>query len=459
MKKVSSNTVEISEALNPWVLQYKVLNGQAGSENGGQIGWLSELRNKAIATFESEGFPSTRHEEWKYTSVRNLLNREYAFPMKDGGEVGYIVTSDLQDWLQGDSGVECHRIVVVNGRFDAAQSRILDDVIEVKSLSEAFHSDSEALKGRYGTVANISDSPFVALNTALARDGVFLSIPKGKTAKYPVHIAYFTDATSAHRNPQVRVFMHAGENSECHVVEQWYHDGEHHGFVNHVAEIVVEKAARFHLNSIQTEAGAHSLINFTQVEQAENSHFHSVMVSTAGELIRNNVHARHTGEYCETHLGGLYMLDEKQHVDNHTLVDHAVPNCYSNELYKGVLDGNSTAVFNGKVMVRKHAQKTNAFQSNKTILLSKGATINTKPQLEIFADDVKCSHGATTGQLDETALFYMRSRGIGEQRARALLTYAFAAEVLGKVKIEGLRDWLDGQIRSRLFHTSSETTQ
>ncbi|HHG85975.1 MAG TPA: Fe-S cluster assembly protein SufD [Bacteroidetes bacterium] len=271
---------------------------------------------------------------------------------------------------------------------------------------------------------------------------------------YIVHLGF-----SKHEEPvsaQARSLIILEDNSELKVVENWRQWRQGRTFENHVSEISVAKNARLDLYTIQNSSES-DLINFTQVNQGLHSLFRNVTLTLKGELVRNNLHVRHTGEHCETQLFGLYLLDNQDHVDNHTLVDHAMPNCYSNELYKGVLNGNSTAVFNGKVMVRPDAQKTNAFQSNKTILLSDGATINTKPQLEIFADDVKCSHGATTGRLDKTALFFLRSRGLPEKKARALLTYAFAAEVLKQIRIPALHAQLVEIVEQNLLTSVSIT--
>ncbi|HEX2899814.1 MAG TPA: Fe-S cluster assembly protein SufD, partial [Bacteroidia bacterium] len=243
----------------------------------------------------------------------------------------------------------------------------------------------------------------------------------------------------------------AEDLSESKVIEIWYNWNAAPIWENHVSEISVGAGAKLEICTIQNELEeTHSLTNFVQVVQGKDSEFRSTVMSSQGRIVRNDLQVRHLGTGCSTYLNGLTLLDGNAHVDHHTLVDHAMPHCYSNENYKTVLDGNSTAVFNGKVMVRPDAQKTNAFQSNKTLLLSNGASVQTKPQLEIFADDVKCSHGATTGRLDETALFYMRSRGLSKAKATALLTYAFGAEVLEQISIPELRDSLESYLMERL---------
>ncbi|MFN8397142.1 MAG: Fe-S cluster assembly protein SufD [Bacteroidia bacterium] len=287
------------------------------------------------------------------------------------------------------------------------------------------------------------------MNTAIATDGVVARFPKGKVAASPLIIVHLSVGSNAGTNSRALVF--AEDLSEGKVVEIFFNWGNGSVWANHVSEILVENGANLEWVTIQNDLGGdYALTNFTQVHQGGNSTFRSTVMSSDGKLVRNDLQVLHQGSGCNTYLNGLTLLDGDAHVDHHTLVDHALPHCYSNETYKTVLDGNSTAVFNGKVMVRPDAQKTNAFQSNKTLLLSDGATVNAKPQLEIYADDVKCSHGATTGRLDETALFYLRSRGLSAKRAQALLTYAFGAEVLDQIGIAEVREHLESQLLERL---------
>lgn len=417
---------------------------------GASWGAHAALRKEAMAEFLQKGFPTTKWEEWKYTSTRNITERPlspvFQLPQHD------IQKLFLQDiWVPAG---EYHVVVMIDGHFVPELSEIREeDGLTICSLKEALSNG--LADEHYGKIADISESPFVALNTAMMVDGVYIHLKKSKVARYPVyvlHLGYadFEDDVAV----QPRKLVVVEDNAQLKVIENWFQWTDDRAFANHVSEISVGNDARVELYTEQSDPEL-ELVNFTQVRQGRNSHFQAHTISTAGKLVRNDLRSVHLGEHCETHMYGLYLLDGISHVDNHTLVDHAQPNCYSNELYKGVLDGNSTAVFNGKVMVRPDAQKTNAFQSNKTILISDGATINTKPQLEIFADDVKCSHGATTGRLDETALFYLRSRGLSEARARALLIYAFASEVLDTVSVEALKEALDRLVEERLVDSES----
>ena len=397
-----------------------------------------------IGSFKEQGYPTTRHEEWKYTSVRSLLDREYNSAFMPPR--GYIVTSDLQDWWR--SYTDPTVLVFVNGHLSKELSSVPSNGPTVKELDS---DDSATVKEKYAQIVQMEGNPFVALNTALAQNGLSLTFPKNYHNDSPTFVVHLNDSAQGNVRTYSRTFIHVEQGAEANLVEFWANEGGAHSFANHVCEILVRKNARLNHHVVQGDTDSSSLINFTQAEQERDSIYRNFTVSTSGEIVRNDTNARHLDSNIETHLFGLYLLDRDQHVDNHTLVDHALPNCYSNELYKGVLDGASTAVFNGKVMVRPDAQKTNAFQSNKTILLSEDATINTKPQLEIYADDVKCSHGATTGRLDKESLFYLRSRGVGEKQARALLTYAFAAEVLEEINLEPLRERLENTIKNRLF--------
>lgn len=397
-----------------------------------------------IASFKEQGYPTTRHEEWKYTSVLPLLQREYNSAFISPRDAA--LPQGIADWWSpyGNPTV----LVFVNGHLSRELSTIPSNGPTVQDLAS---SDAPVLREKYAQIAPLEGNPFVAANTALAQNGVSIVFPKNSVFDSPTFLVHLNDSSKGNVQTHARTFVLAEENCEANIVEFWMNDGEGHSFDNNVVEILVRKNARLNHHVIQKDTDKSSLVNFVRVEQERDSNYRNLMFSFSGEIVRNDTQVKHLEEHCETHLFGLYMLNGTQHVDNHTLVDHAMPNCYSNELYKGVIDGSSTAVFNGKVMVRPDAQKTNAFQSNKTILLSDDATINTKPQLEIFADDVKCSHGATTGRLDEESLFYLRSRGIGEQQAHALLTYAFAAEVLEQIGLEPLKSRLETIIKNRLF--------
>ena len=276
-----------------------------------------------------------------------------------------------------------------------------------------------------------------------------IELAANQELELPIFVYFVNDASQKNTLSQVRNYISVGENSRCTVVENYITKGENPNLTNVLTSINVEKYANVKHYKIQADAKSQFQVGSTHAKQADNSSFTNTTISLAGKLIRNDLRII-SGEHCESFMNGLYLLNEKTHVDNHTVIDHQRPNSYSNETYKGVLDGKSRAVFNGKIFVRQAAQKTNAFQSNKNVLLSDDAILNTKPQLEIWADDVKCSHGATTGKLDEEALFYLQARGIPKQKAKALLLQAFAEEVLDSIEIDVLKEFLTNEIENRL---------
>ncbi|HEX4849908.1 MAG TPA: Fe-S cluster assembly protein SufD, partial [Puia sp.] len=289
-----------------------------------------------------------------------------------------------------------------------------------------------------------------ALNTAFVQAAAFIHLRKNKTLEQPIYIYHFLDTNNGNTFSQPRSLVHLDENSSVKVVEAFFTLGTGESFTNQVMEIVVEKDARLEYYKIQNDSGDSSQVSTTHIRQLGKSYTHTVVISLNGNIIRNNLNVIFEADHCESHLYGLYCLRGQTHVDNHTVVDNVQPHCFSNELYKGIVDGKATGVFNGKIFVRKDAQKTNAYQSNKNILLSDTATVNAKPQLEIFADDVKCSHGCTVGSLDEEALFYLRSRGLSNVQARSLLLQAFAMDILENIHLEAIRSHVSSLITQRL---------
>lgn len=394
----------------------------------------------SFASFAATGIPSTKHEEWKYTSVLEAAGKARHVSLESATE---ILPETLASLLPG--GLALNRIVLVDGNYSASLSSWTNtDGIDFLPFN---HGNKQEFK-----LAEAKESPFVALNTALAHGGFRLVVPNGTSVQTPIAILHIS-TQQADSAENVRIQIEVGKDASLQIFEAFHHAGAD-TLVNLVSEIKIGQGAKVAHHVVQAAKGM-QYIGFTQVWQAANSNFQSLVLTTEGNLVRNNLHVCLEGQHCETHLLGLYLIDGNSHVDNHTLVDHAQPNCFSNELYKGVQSGTSTAVFNGKVMVRLDAQKTNAFQSNKTVLLSPGARINTKPQLEIFADDVKCSHGATTGRLDEEALFYLRSRGLDKAAAMSLLTFAFATDVLEKLEKGAMYDHFRGLVEQKLHSMSS----
>jgi Fe-S cluster assembly protein SufD len=280
------------------------------------------------------------------------------------------------------------------------------------------------------------------------RGAVFIHVPDRQVVEQPVYIYNIVDTRNGNVLAQPRSLIHLGSRSQLHIVETFATIGQGDGFTNQVIEVVVEKDGRLEYYKIQEDKG--SQVSTTHIRHVAKSYSNTVTVSLDGGLVRNNLNIVLDAEHCESHLYGLYLQGGGNHVDNHTIVDNAKPHCYSNQLYKGVLDDDATGVFNGKIFVRQDAQKTNAYQSNKNILLSGSASVNTKPQLEIFADDVKCSHGCTIGKLDEAGLFYLRSRGISEKNAKSLLLHAFVSDILENIHLPQIREYVDQQISKRL---------
>ncbi|RYF84538.1 MAG: Fe-S cluster assembly protein SufD, partial [Chitinophagaceae bacterium] len=287
-----------------------------------------------------------------------------------------------------------------------------------------------------------------ALNTAFVQQGaLFIAVKRGKIVSHPVYIYNITDGAVL---ALPRTLMHLAENSQVQIVETFVNVANAESFTNQIMEIVVEKAAILDYCKIQNEGPQANQVSTTHIRQTGKSLINAVTISLNGGIVRNNTNVVMEAPYCEAHLYGLYYPKGNTLIDNHTVVDNVEPNCYSNELYKGMLDENGTGVFNGKIFVRQPAQKTNAFQSNKNVLLSDTASVNTKPQLEIFADDVKCSHGCTVGKLNEDGLFYLQSRGVPEKTAKAMLLHGFAGDIIEKIKIEAIREYVDQLVSERL---------
>ena len=414
--------------------------------NGASKTPFHQLRRSALKQFDLLGFPTIRHEEWKYSNVNGLFKE--AFDLDD---TNTLTANDL-DPLEIPN-LDGNIIYIVNGRYRPELSRIIspESQVQITSFADAIKADPDFIGSHFARYADYQENAFTALNTALANDGVVIRVPDNMTVEQPIILRFITDARDKNIAAQPRNLITVGKNAEVMVAEAYRTLGDRSSFVNVVTEIVLNKDARMQYYKVQNETEKAYHIGTTQVSQSDNSHFYSATVTLNGNFVRNNLNIVLNGQHAEAFMYGLYMPNGRQHVDNHTLVDHAMPNSYSNELYKGILDDNSTGVFNGKIFVRPDAQKTNAYQSCKNVVLSPGASMNTKPQLEIFADDVKCSHGTTTGKLNDEALFYMRSRGIPKDEARSLLLYAFSQDVLSQIKIQSIRDYLERVVTEKLM--------
>jgi Fe-S cluster assembly protein SufD len=342
-------------------------------------------------------------------------------------------------------------LVFINGVYSKELSKIPDlyGGVKIGSFAESARKDPALFNEHFAKYAKLENG-FIALNTAFAQDGAFIYIPDNYVLENPVHILNLLGTRGANILSQPRNLIIAGKSSRLCMIESYHNIENEINFTNVVTEISAGENSNIEFYKIQDESSHAYHISKTQVEQKKNSKFTSYTVTTGGGLVRNDLNTLLNAEGCEAHFFGIYIGDGKQHIDNHTMIDHAKPRCLSNELYKGVMDDGSRAVFNGKVYVRPDAQKTNAYQSNKNILLSKEAHVDTKPQLEIYADDVRCTHGATVGQLDEESVFYLRSRGISKENAVSVLIRAFANDIFEEIKTEQLKEHLNNMIFRKL---------
>jgi Fe-S cluster assembly protein SufD len=416
------------------------------SNNGSSA--LTPIEQNAFNSFNTLGVPTVKHEEWKYTRISSVFNKEYAFNPENLSSS--ISQADI-DSIRFPGYEEANELVFINGLYSTELSTIRSGNLTVSSLEEATKNEyRELVLQHLGHSSKYIKDGLNALNTAFAAEGVFIHVKKGNIVEHPVYIYNIVDAKSSNVLSQPRTLIYVSQNAQVIFAETYATFGPAESFINQVTEVVVEQDALLEYYRIQNDASHANQVNTTHIRQIGKSLVNTVTVSLDGGIVRNNLNIAMEAEHSESHFYGLYFLKGNTHVDNHTVVDNVKPNCESNELYKGVVDDSSTAVFNGKIFVQKDAQKTNAYQSNKNLLLSNDASVNTKPQLEIFADDVKCSHGCTVGQLDEEAFFYLRSRGISEKAAKSLLIHAFAVDILEHIKPEKVREYVDQLISERL---------
>lgn len=408
--------------------------------------WTRPLREAAFSRFAELGFPSTRDEEWKYTNIGPILRIPFA---PAASEVSGWTCDRLASVAFGD--LERNRIVFLNGyhsdQFSALHS--LPRGVKVGSLALALRAEAGLVQDYLGHHASYRDHTFVALNTALMRDGAFVYVPKGVVVEEPIHLLFVARAGSEAAVSHPRSLIVVGDGGQVTLLESYV--GLEGGiyFTNAVTEMVLGENAVVEHCKLQWESLAGYHIAMLQASVRRSSNFLSHSIALGGSLTRNEVNVVLDGEGGECTLNGLYMAEGQQHMDNHTRIDHVKPHCTSREYYKGILDGQSRGVFNGKIYVHRNAEKTDAKQTNKNLLLSKNAWVDTKPQLEIYNNDVKCTHGSAIGQIDQDALFYLRSRGLDREAAQGLLTYAFASEVIRGIRVESVRAWLDNLLVSR----------
>ncbi|EDP72700.1 hypothetical protein FBALC1_16402 [Flavobacteriales bacterium ALC-1] len=406
---------------------------------------VHDIRTEAIKTFETEGFPTKRQEAWKYTSLNSVLKHDYSvFPKHENA----LEFKDVKKYFIHD--IDSYKIIFIDGKYSSHLSQTTHDGIDVCLMSAALTKPKYQLiiENYFNKIA--SKDSLASLNTAFSSEGAYIHIPKNKLVDKPIQIIHFSTGNEAALMLQPRNLVVVDENSHVQIIERHQSLTDNPVLTNSVTEIFTNKRAIVDYYKIQNDNENASLIDNTYVNQKQESLAKVHTFSFGGKLIRNNLNFYQNGERIDSTMKGITIIGNKQHVDHNTLVHHIEPNCESHQDYKGIFDDGATGVFNGKVVVEKEAQKTNAFQANNNILISDKASINTKPQLEIFADDVKCSHGCTIGQLDESAMFYLRSRGIPEKEARALLMFAFSNNVLDSVKIPEIKNRITKIIANKL---------
>jgi Fe-S cluster assembly protein SufD len=438
---------QLAERLQPWLAAIEQ------RPHGGPR-WLQDLRDRAASRFAALGFPTVRDEEWRFTNIAPIAAAEFR---PTGADAVHATDADLAGYLYSEAA---HRLVVVNGRYVPALSRVngLPPGVRVGSLAAAVTEQADVVQRYLGQLADFGTKAFTALNTALAADGAYVYVPDGVLLDQPLHILFVTTASpsSGPIMTSARTLVVAGDRSQSRIVETYVGSRGSAYFTNAVTEMFVGESAVVDHYKVQQESVDAYHVASMHVHAARSANVSSHSFSLGGRLVRNDASALLDGEGAECTLNGLYLADGDRLVDNHTTIDHAKAHCPSHEIYKGIIGGKARAVFNGKIIVRPDAQKTDAKQTNRALLLSDNASINTKPQLEIFADDVKCTHGAAIGQLDEDAIFYLRARGLTYFEARDMLIHAFAGDILDRVKVEPLRLALERELYAQLAKDLAE---
>ncbi|MEA3446470.1 MAG: Fe-S cluster assembly protein SufD [Bacteroidota bacterium] len=408
---------------------------------------INRFRDEAIEQFRKKGIPNRKNEEYKYTVLEPHFQKDYKYHFKPKK-----ITFAIDDIFKCDvPELETKNLLLLNGWFLSEKEQLQEfkNGVILGSLAEAAKKYPVLVEKYYGKHAKTSIDNLVALNTAYAQDGIFIYVPKGVVLDFDIQIInILLDDENLMVQPRNLFIME--ENSEARLIICDHSLSEREFLTNSVTEIVANANARLDIVKMQNEHNLTTQLSSTFISQKRNSNVSTNIISLHGGMIRNNIHVVLEEEGCESSTYGLYLVDKKQHVSNHAIVEHISSNCTSKQKFKGVIDDKASGAFNGKILVHPNAQKTNAFQTNNNILLTDDAEMNTKPQLEIYADDVKCSHGATVGQLDDDAMFYLRARGIGEREARLMLMYAFTFEIINEIKVLPLRDRINELVDKRL---------
>ncbi|HEY0546235.1 MAG TPA: Fe-S cluster assembly protein SufD [Pyrinomonadaceae bacterium] len=427
---------------------FRKFQEQAGTD----ASWLKRLRESAFDNFEQRGFPTTDEEEWKYTNLAPLVKAQFETMFERQAVQDVSAQARLEEFTYEES--RRSQLVFVNGVYRAELSALdaLPEGFVVTDLAEALKNErySEVVREHLARSADYNSNGLVALNTAFLSSGAFVLVPQGAQVETPVHLLFLSDSNAEQAVTFPRVLVVGEPSSAATLIESYASAADVAHWTNAVVEVVLGEGARLEHYKVQRESAQGYHIATTTAELGRNSVFETTTITLGAQLSRHNIAVRLADEGALCRVDGLYIVGAGQHTDTHSLIDHTQPHCTSRQLYKGILDGKSRAVFNGKVFVHEGAQGTDAQQTNRNLLLSKEARVDTKPQLEIFADDVKCAHGATVGQLEEEELFYLISRGLHRELAQNLLTYGFAEEVIDKIKIESIKAQLDEAVLNRL---------
>ena len=408
--------------------------------------WLSEIQHQSLNQLSESGFPTLRDENWRYTNIKPLLKQAFNVV----SHANESVTAEQLDGFNID-GLQSLKIVVVDGELDDSLSaQNLPEGLELKRMSQMLDDHPDRVERYLNKLLPESTHGFMALNTAFVRNGIWIEIQPGAVIEQPIELLFISTGGD-HSLVQPRNLFVAGENSQVKIIERYLSLNDNKTMTNTISEIYCSANATVEHARIQQESRSATHMSGTFVKLLQQAQFSTSTVTLGGNLTRNDLRCQIAGTGSHSNMYGLYATNQRQHVDNFTQVEHLVENCTSDELYKGVLDDRSRAVFHGRIYVAEDAQQTDAYQNNRTLLLSSDAEIDTKPQLEIYADDVKCSHGATIGQLNEEYLFYLRARGVENSKARRMLTFAFVKEALGAITIEPLKTYLEDQLDQQLL--------
>jgi Fe-S cluster assembly protein SufD len=432
---------ELMEEKNVHLGNFARLEKESGVNGTSSV---HRLRKAAIQRFGDLGFPTLRNEDWRFTNVAPLARIPFQLTrLLDQRTIEKIDVESIASRL-GD----CYRLVFVDGHHtpEFSATRKLPAGVQISSLARFLTEDPKAVEPHLGQYAKFQNHAFTALNTAFIQDGAFISVAPGVALDKPISLIYVSTGAAREKVAHPRNLILVGAKARASLVETYVGLEQEVYWTNVVGEIVLGEGAVVEHVKLQSESLGAFHVALLQVYQKQASQFSTHYIGRGGHLVRNEVRDMLAGEECQCTINGLYMAGGKQHLDNQTVLDHAMPRCTSHELYKGILDGKAHGVFNGKIFVHQDAQKTDAKQTNQTLLLSEDALVNTKPELEIYADDVKCTHGATVGHLDAEALFYLRARGIALAEARSLLTFAFANDIVERIHIEPLRSQLEREL-------------